>query len=57
MKWFLVIIVITSGHGWHKERAEMPSFERCIAALEAVRFELPNGDENEAAATAYCTTE
>ena len=54
---FLVIVILSTGHGSFKSSTEMPSMDACIKALSAVKIVAPNGDENEGMAVAFCSTE
>lgn len=57
MKAFLVIVMIIGGHGSFKSSTEMPSMDACLKALAEVKIVIPNGDENESGAVAFCSYE
>ena len=54
---FLVIVVMSTGHGQFLSSTVMPSMNACFEALLAVKIVAPNGDENEGMAVAFCATE
>ena len=57
VKVFLVIVLISGWHGSFHSSTEMPSMKACLNALSKVQLVIPDGDENEGVATAFCSYE
>ena len=47
MKIFLIVVILTGGHGSFKSSTEMVSMSECLKVLAATKIVIPNGDENE----------